>query len=135
MKRMIIAVLSVFFLMATVTPVISKNYNRDTHNRRNDKGHFDNTRRHNDNKRPDYQTHRGYREHPYDRNRSYGHYDYKGHQYDYHGHWRSWEQWDNYARKHPTLYKHGTYYHENTHLMFRFCDPGTGGCFFFSIGR
>ena len=135
MKRMIIAVLSFFFLMATVTPVISKNYNRDTHNRRNDKGHFDNPRRHNDNKRPDYQTHRGYREHPYDRNRSYGHYDYKGHQYDYHGHWRSWEQWDNYARKHPNLYKHGTYYHENTHLMFRFCDPGTGGCFFFSIGR
>ena len=135
MKRMIIVVLSVFFLMATATPVISKGYNRDTHNRRNDKGHLDNPRRHNDNKRPDYQTHRGYREHPYDRHRSYGHYDYKGHRYDYHGHWRSWEQWDNYARQHPTLYKHGTYYHESAHLMFRFCDPGTGGCFFFSIGR
>ena len=135
MKRMIIAVLSAFFLMAIATPVISKDYNRDTHNRRNDKRHLDNPHRHNNNKRPNYQNHRGYREHPYDRHRSYGHYDYKGHRYDYHGHWRSWEQWDNYSRKHPNIYKHGTYYHESAHLMFRFCDPGTGGCFFFSIGR
>ena len=135
MKRMIIAAFIVFFLMATAMPVISKNYNRDTHSRRNDKGHLDNPRGHNDNKRPDYQNHRGYREHPYDSHRNYGRYDYKGHRYDYRGHWRSWEQWDNYARKHPDIYKRGIYYHESAHLMFRFCDPGTGSCFFFSIGR
>ncbi|MBW1940517.1 MAG: hypothetical protein JRI28_03935 [Deltaproteobacteria bacterium] len=85
--------------------------------------------------RPDYPKHRGYRERPYGKRRHHRHYDYKGHQYDYHGHWRSWEQWDRYAKKHPHIYKHGRYYRENAHLMFRFCEPGTGSCFFFSIGR
>jgi hypothetical protein len=86
-------------------------------------------------KHSDYQNHRGYRERPYDNRRHYEHQDYKGHRYAYHGHWRSWDQWDMYAKKHPTIYKHGTYYRENAHLMFRFCEPGTGNCFFFSIGR
>jgi hypothetical protein len=61
-------------------------------------------------------------------------YDYKGHRYDYHGHWRSWEQWDRYAKKHPHIYKHGGYYRQNAHLMFKFCEPDTGSCFYFSIG-
>jgi hypothetical protein len=83
---------------------------------------------------PNYANYSGYRERPFDKNRRYGNYDYKGHRYDYRGHWRSWDQWDRYAKAHPSIYKHGTYYRENSHLMFRFCEPGTGNCFFFSIG-
>jgi hypothetical protein len=148
MKRMIILALSFFFLLATVIPVISKDYDRDIHGRRDYKERPDNPsgpdykkrpdyhkHRHHYKKRPDYHKHRGYKERPYDKRRHYGRYDHKGHRYDYHGHWRSWEQWDKYARKHPHIYKHGRYYRENAHLMFRFCEPGTGNCFFFSIGR
>jgi len=83
----------------------------------------------------DYDKYSGYREHPYNKHRNYGHYDYKGHRYDYRGHWRSWDQWDRYAKAHPDISRHGTYYRENEHLMFRFCQPGAGTCFFFSIGR
>ena len=86
-------------------------------------------------KRSDYHKYRGYSERPYDKHRHYLKYDYKGHQYDYNGHWRSWKQWDRYAKQHPKLYQHGTYYRENAHLMFRFCEPGTSNCFFFSIGK
>ena len=85
--------------------------------------------------RPDYQRYSGYRERPYQKGRHYGHYDHNGKRYDYHGHWRSWDEWDRYAKKHPDIYKHGRYYHEDAHLMFRFCDPGSGNCVFFSIGR
>jgi hypothetical protein len=85
--------------------------------------------------RPDYHKYDGYRERPYNRGRHYGHYKHKGHLYDYRGHWRSWDQWDRYRRKHPDVYEHGHYYREKAHLMFRFCEPGTGNCFFFSIGR
>ena len=77
----------------------------------------------------------GYREHPYDKNRHYVKYEHNGHRYDYNGHWRSWEEWDRYAKKHPDIYKYGRYYRENAHLMFRFCAPETDTCFFFSIGR
>jgi hypothetical protein len=86
-------------------------------------------------KRPDYHNYHGYRELPYDKHRHYGYHDYKGRRYNYQGHWRSWDQWDSYARKHPDIYRHGGYYREGAHLMFRFCDPGTGNGFFFSIGR
>ena len=145
MKRMMIVALGFFFLLATAVPVISKDY--DTHGRHDYRERPDNSDRHNHKKRPnnpvhrdykkrqDYHKHRGYRERPYDKHRHYVNYDYKGHRYDYHGHWRSWEQWDRYARKHPHIYKHGGYYRQNAHLMFRFCEPGTGNCFFFSIGR
>ena len=85
--------------------------------------------------RPDYDKYRGYRQRPYDKGRHYGYYNYKGHRYDYRGHWRSWDQWDRYAKAHPDISRHGTYYRENAHLMFRFCEPGTGNCIFFSIGR
>ena len=78
---------------------------------------------------------RGYREHPYDKGRHYGHYKHKGHRYEYQGHWRSWGEWDRYARKNPQIYEHGQYYREDAHLMFRFCEPGSGACFFFSIGK
>jgi hypothetical protein len=97
--------------------------------------HYKEQRRRDYKKHSDYRMHRGYRERPYDQHRHYGHHDYKGHRYDYQGHWRSWEQWDRYARKHPHIYKHGRYYREGGHLMFRFRDPGTGNSFFFSIGR
>jgi hypothetical protein len=135
MKRIIIAALSFFFLFATAIPVISKDYNRDTQVRRDQKVRPDTPSRPDYKKHSDYQNHRGYRERPYDNRRHYEHQDYKGHRYDYHGHWKSWDQWDNYAKKHPDIYKHGTYYRENAHLMFRFCEPGTANCFFFSIGR
>jgi len=77
---------------------------------------------------------KGYREHPYD-NRHYLQYDYKGHPYVYNGHWRSWDEWDRYRKAHPHVYINGRYYRDNVHLMFRFCEPETGTCFFFSIGR
>ena len=94
------------------------------------------TYRHGDiNKRPDYHSHTGYRERPYQKNRHYAHHDHRGHRYEYQGHWKSWKQWDSYAKAHPDIYKHGDYYRENAHLMFRFRDPVTGGYFFFSIGR
>ena len=86
-------------------------------------------------KRSGYHAHRGYRSTLPRKTIPYWTYDYKRHRYDYHGHWRSWDQWNRYARKHPQIYKHGRYYRENAHLMFRFCEPGTGNCFFFSIGR
>lgn len=81
-----------------------------------------------------YEGQRGYRMHPYDTQRHYEHHEHQGHKYDYKGHWRSWRDWDDYYRGHPELHKEGHYYREQGHLMFRFCDPGTGGCFFFSIG-
>ncbi|HUV77628.1 MAG TPA: hypothetical protein VMW06_06180 [Desulfobacterales bacterium] len=144
MKRMIIAALSFFFLFATAIPVISKDYNRDTHGRRDNKERPDNP------SRPDYQNHRvnkkgshdnrrnykeqqrrNYRHH----SRNYKYHDYNDRRHNYKGHYGSWNQWNSYARTHPDIYRHGTYYRENSHLMFRFCEPGTGNCFFFSIGR
>lgn len=110
MKRLIVAMLCFFASLAIAVPVIAKDYHRD------------------------YSGHHGYRERPYGK-RHYQRYEYRGHGYDYRGHWRSWDDWDRYAKQHPPLYKHGQYYREGGHLMFRFCDPGTGGCFFFSIGR
>ena len=77
----------------------------------------------------------GYRERPYDKHRHYQHHQHRGHRYTYRGHWRSWHEWDRYYRAHPRLHGHGRYYHDGAHLMFRYCDPDSGGCFFFSIGR
>ena len=83
----------------------------------------------------DYAGRHGYREHPYDKHRHYERYEHGGHRYTYRGHWRSWKDWDDYAREHRELYDHGRYYREGGHLMFRFCDPDSDSCFFFSIGR
>jgi hypothetical protein len=136
MKRMIIIVtLSFFFLLGTAMPVMSKDYHRNAQGRSAYKERINNSDRHGDKKRPDYQKYRGYSQRPYDPHRLYVNYDYRGHRYDYHGHWRSWNQWDRYARKHPYIYKHGRYYRQNAHLMFRFCEPDAGSCFYFSIGR
>jgi hypothetical protein len=138
MKKTMIAAFIFFFLLATAIPVMSKDVNRDTHGRRDYKERPDNASHSgykNSPNRPDYQNQRGYRQHPYDSRRHYDRYDYKGHRYAYRGHWTSWKQWNAYAKRHPNIYKHGTYYRENAHLMFRFCDPGSGSCFFFSIGR
>lgn len=102
---------------------------------RNNQKYYEEKDRHNYQKRTDCHKYPGYCERPYDKQRLYVNYDYKGHRYDYQGHWRSWDQWDRYARKHPQIYKHGGYYRQNTHLMFRYCEPGNGNCFYFSIGR
>ncbi len=98
------------------------------------KGH-DTYRRGDHRKRPDYHSQRGYREHPYAKNRHYKHHDHRGHQYAYQGDWKSWSQWNRYTKAHPDIYKHGDYYREEAHLMFRFRDPISGGYFFFSIGQ
>lgn len=103
--------------------------------KREGRKHYENQGRRDHKKRSDYHKHRGYKIRPYDNRRHYDHYNHKGHRYAYHGHWRSWDQWDMYAKKHPNIYKHGKYYRESGHLMFRFCEPGTGNYFFFSIGR
>ena len=84
---------------------------------------------------PDFSKYPGYREQPYGKNRHYVEYVHKGHRYDYQGHWRSWEEWDRYAKEHTNIDRDGKYYREGAHLMFRFCQPGTANCFFFSIGR
>lgn len=83
----------------------------------------------------EYQGHHGYRERPYDRGRHYGQYKRHGHPYEYRGHWRSWDDWDRYARKHPEIRRQGHYYHDGAHLMFRSCSPDAAACVFFSIGR
>ncbi len=83
----------------------------------------------------DYTGRPGYKERPYDKHRHYKHHKHHDHQYTYRGHWRSWREWDDYARHHPRMYKYGRYYRDEGHLMFRICDPDSGGCFFFSIGR
>lgn len=82
-----------------------------------------------------YRDYHGYKERPYDRGRHYGHYKHKGHKYEYHGHWRSWNDWDRYHRKYPRVQRHGRYYHDGAHLMYRYCDPAADSCVFFSIGR
>jgi hypothetical protein len=110
MKRMIAAVLFFFFSLTIALPLIARDTDRD------------------------YRDHHGYRERPYGQ-RHYGPYDHEGQKYLYHGHWRSWDDWDRYRREHPRMYEHGRYYREGGHLMFRVCDPATGNCFFFSIGR
>lgn len=113
MKRISAAVLCVFSLLVIAAPVAADD----------DRGHH-----------RDYRDYRGYRERPYDKHRHYERYKHRGREYHYRGHWRSWDEWDRYARERD-LYKHGRHYHEGGHLMFRFCDPDAGGCFFFSIGR
>jgi hypothetical protein len=100
---------------------------------RKDSSYYGKQNRRGYDRRQDYHKHRGYREHPYD-HRIYVNYDFKGHRYDYDGHWRSWEQFDRYAKKHPNIYKYGGYYRQSSHLMFRFCEPDIGSCFYFSIG-
>jgi len=77
----------------------------------------------------------GYRERPYDRGRHYGHYKRKTHRYEDRGHWRSWNEFDRYIERHPDVRRHGRYYRDGAHLMFRTCDPDGSACFFFSIGR
>lgn len=83
----------------------------------------------------DYRGQRGYHLHPYDTHRHYDHFSYRDHRYEYHGHWRSWNDWHAYRNRYPERYRYGHYYREHGHLMFRFCSPESGGCFFFSIGR
>ncbi len=86
---------------------------------------------------PDYSGYRGYRESPYDRHRHYDHQRHRGHNYTYRGHWRSWNNWDDYARVHMHFWvqDHGGYYRDGDHLMFRSCEPDASACFYFSIGR
>lgn len=83
----------------------------------------------------DFDRHPGHRGRPYDPHRHYERHEHGGRPYAYRGHWRSWGEWDGYYRRHPRLHGHGHYYHDDGHLMFRYCDPDSGGCFFFSIGR
>ena len=117
-KRIIaIIALSFFFLFATAIPVISKENNRNTNNR----GHSNYQKQHVDKR----QSH--------DNNRNYKYHNYNGRRYNYKGHYGSWNQWDSYRLQHPDVIRHGSYYREGGHLMFRFSDPG-GNYFFFSIG-
>jgi hypothetical protein len=98
-------------------------------------GHYDNPGHHGSSGHRDYSGHHGYRERPYDHHRHYDHYKHGGHNYVYRGHWRSWNDWNNYYRMYPPMHRYGGYYREHEHLMFRYCDPQSGNCFFFSIGR
>jgi hypothetical protein len=99
-------------------------------------------RRHQDNRRDrdyrrhqDYRGQHGYRPRPYYEHRHYDRYRHGDRDYAYRGHWRSWNSWETYRREHRERFRHGHYYRQDGHLMFRFCDPQGGSCFFFSIGR
>jgi len=85
----------------------------------------------------EYDRYQGYRDRPYDQNRHHyrnRHHEHRGQAYVYQGHWRSWNEWDRYLQHRPELRRHGRYYYEGVHLMFRTCpEPGT--CLYFSIGR
>lgn len=134
MKKRIVVALSFFFLLATAVPAISGNHGHSPHGP-DDKNRPDNPAPHKHQQNPDYHQYRGYSEKPYDKHRHYHYHNYKGHQYTYRGHWRSWNEWEKYEKKHRHQYKNGKYYRENEHLMFRFCDPDSGEHFFFSIGK
>lgn len=82
-----------------------------------------------------FEIYEGYKKRPYDKKRHYRHHEHRGYRYNYRGHWRSWDKWNLYLKKHPELRRHGHYYHDGGHLMFRSCPPGTTTCLFFSIGR
>jgi Ni/Co efflux regulator RcnB len=76
----------------------------------------------------------GYHSSHHGRNFKHSH-RYRGHAYNFDGHWSSWRNWENYRKRHPERFHHGRYYRENGHLFFRFCDPMGASCFFFSIGK
>ncbi len=120
MKRSII-VLSILVAGLALAPATMADDRRDGE-RRHEYGH-------------DYRGHHGYRNRPYERNRHYRRDGHRQHRYDYHGHWRSWGDFEHYMRRNPHLRRHGHYYHDGVHLMFRTCPPDTGMCIFFSIGR
>jgi hypothetical protein len=76
----------------------------------------------------------GYRRHPRDRYHGHPHV-FSHREYHYEGHWRSWDDWEKYRGRYRHRFDHGRYYREDGSLFFRFCDPDSGSCFFFSIGR
>lgn len=147
MKKMIILLSGFCFLLMNASPAISKNYNRAANRRPDYKARPADKDRHEDKARsyrrnqpeyregPRYYANDGYRERPVDKHRHYEYNNYKGRRYAYHGHWKSWDQWMRYAGKRPDIYKHGSYYRQGGHLMFRFFEPATGSFIFFSIGR
>jgi hypothetical protein len=82
-----------------------------------------------------YHGQHGYHERPYNKQRHYNQYRHNHREYGYRGHWRSWKSWEAYRLQHRDRFRDGHYYRQDGHLMFRFCDPHGGSCFFFSIGR
>lgn len=118
MKKLAIILLSLIFVIASLSPAMAKN-RRNKSYRNHDNGY-----------------HHGYHHRPLDRKRHYyQRRDRRGRDHHYRGHWRSWNDWHRYYRSHPKLHRHGRYFHDGPHLMFQFCEPGTSNCFFFSIGR
>jgi hypothetical protein len=117
MKKFAIILLSLVFIAASFSPAIAK-HRRGYQNHHNRGNHY------------------GYSHRPLDRKRHYNQRrDRRGRDHHYRGHWRSWNDWHRYYRSHPEIHRHGRYFHDGSHLMFQFCDPESGGCFFFSIGR
>ena len=96
--------------------------------------HADDRNRNRDRDR-DYDSYHGYKERPNEKSRHYRRYDNRGHKYNYRGHWRSWNDFDRHVQRYPYLRRHGRYYRDGAHLIFRTCPPDTATCFFFSIGR
>ncbi len=120
MKRYVIALCALVTGLTLTFPIMADN--RRDGDRPQNYGH-------------NYREHPGFRNRPYDRNRHYRQHQHRNYRYDYHGHWRSWDEFDHYMKRYPHLRRHGHYYHDGAHLMFRTCPPDTGMCFFFSIGR
>jgi len=126
MKRTIIGLLVLLPTLAMAAPPHADNRARGHQDTR---GQQDYRRQH------DYRGQHGYRPRPYNQRRHYDHYRHDDRRYNYRGHWRSWKSWEAYRRQHHDRFRHGHYYRQDGHLMFRFCDPQGGSCFFFSIGR
>ncbi len=134
MNKSTVVFACMFTALCTLSGAASADRNHDR-----DRGHehsraYDRDRGHERRGDSDYGRYRGYRAQPYGHDRHFDRYSHDRHRYDYRGHWRSWDAWNDYARNHPRIRDHGHYYRDHGHLMFRFCDPAGGGCFFFSIG-
>jgi hypothetical protein len=129
MKKLIVALVALIFLMFSFGGAMAKNNKSRSDNQgqryrqeqqRDNRG-VKSKQRHQRNYRDD-----GYR------------YRYKGHRrhnprHSYRGHWRSWRQWDNHRHYNHNSYEKGRYYREGGSLYFEFeTDEGR---FVFSIGR
>jgi hypothetical protein len=132
MKKIIVVLISLVFMFITVTPAISKDHRSNTQKRSHQSYKQHSQQRHYHYNK--HQNYKGYRNNPYG-NRHYDRRSFYGNHYKYYGHWNSWNHWSRYIERYPHIRNHGSYYKEGSHLMFRFCDPTTGNCFFFSIGR
>jgi len=118
MKKILIIILFILFAFVSVVladPPQGRGYNkgRDSNHGQSYKGHSGNYH--------DYYGRPGYRSEPYNRgpHRDY-HHRYPN--YNYHGHWNSWDNWNRYYSRYPQFRNYGHYERYNGQLYFFFND-------------